>query len=534
MPIQYGVPFYPQFAESPLLTTLAKGPQDVVDLGKVFPAYLAGQEAARKNQLQNMFAGGLPKDPNDPTGQTVDYPKVGEMILQQMGPEGLKSALESGLFGLKQKELNRPLPSDEPGLPPVPQATPGPQSSTDQGDLPVSLSRVPTPLNLTSQTITGVRREPVQGNPALFNPQEVQPASFDERFTGAAAEPQTQELSAEQRKTPHIYVPGPGPDEQRSPVGGSIPGQQPLTSGGLAVSEENAQRIAARARLLYDIAERRDAVFGAGAGASLRAQADKLMEQAQGIRKPLEENVTLTPEEKAARSAGRSVLDLQRQQKANEADVKNFQDQVTNIQTQAVNAIPGIQKAELGKQLTQTPGFYSGPFSEQATTYQQFRNLFGVDAAGALPNEAFQKVTNDMLQEQIKAMGQSGVGRVLMSEVAIMRRAIASLSISDVSNRALLEILKRTYQKWNDLADLTRDLPPNSATLNRTVTNYLRQHPMFSADELANPALLGAKEPPPTAARWSPQQLQQWGASQGLKPGDPFMFQGNLRMIPGQ
>ncbi len=113
-----------------------------------------------------------------------------------------------------------------------------------------------------------------------------------------------------------------------------------------------------------------------------------------------------------------------------------------------------------------------------------------------------------------------------------MQRALASLGITDVSNRALMEMTARTYRKAIEIADATKNLPPNSQAVRQAILGYLKAHPMFSDEERANPALLGSKEPPPQAAQWSRQQVMQWGAQNGLKPGDPFMFNGQLRAIP--
>jgi len=178
------------------------------------------------------------------------------------------------------------------------------------------------------------------------------------------------------------------------------------------------------------------------------------------------------------------------------------------------------------------PGFYSGPFSKEYQSFQQFKSIFGQNPASALPAEAFQKVVNDMLAEQVKAMGKSGVGRVLQSEVNVMRNAIASMGITEASNRALMELVQRSYQKAIDIGNLTRNLPPNSAVLNQTVQNYLRQSPLFTPAEVRNPALLGSKEPPPESAGWSAAQRRQWGADNGLPPGSPIMFNGHLGQVP--
>ena len=87
----------------------------------------------------------------------------------------------------------------------------------------------------------------------------------------------------------------------------------------------------------------------------------------------------------------------------------------------------------------------------------------GGDPNKAMPQEAFSKIVNDLLQEQVKAMGQSGVGRVLQSEVNIMRQAIASLGITPASNQLLLELTKRTYQKNMEIAQIAPAIQADDA-----------------------------------------------------------------------
>jgi hypothetical protein len=511
------------------------------NVGSAFDSYFAGQEQARKQALQNLFRTGFIRDASG----AIDWPKTAEQILQAQGPEGLQAAIAAQRFGLLRDEYNRSA-TQGPALPPLPPQpapgpTPGPTSSL-QPQATGDRLRPDQPGNIggdvigVGSTLGFAPEERPQLPPSI---QRATPASFDERFSGdegnlpAKAQPR----QYTQNQPPRIYIPGPGPDEPvtpQSPTGdlGAVPGRN-LTSGGFEVSERNAQRYETAADRLYQEANRRE-LIEKGLGQDKRAQADAYMAQAKLIRDALAKNIELTPEQKAAREAGVSQLEYARRQKAGELDVKTFQDEIDSINRGAQNAAIGQQKAALGKQLTQQPGFYSGPWNEYATTFQQFRSVFGQNPASALPNEAFNKVTNDMLQEQIKSMGQSGVGRVLMSEVGIMQRALASLGITEVSNRALLEITQRTYRKAQEIADLTRDLPPNSRQLNKVVLGYLRNHPMFTDDERRNPALLGAKEPPPDSARWSKQQMLQWGAQNGLKPGDPIMFNGRLGQIPLQ
>lgn len=224
----------------------------------------------------------------------------------------------------------------------------------------------------------------------------------------------------------------------------------------------------------------------------------------------------------------------------NKEDIKNdsdaFTKDFTGIQSAGRNAIAGSQQAQLLKHITLDPNFYSGPLSDYVKTYRQAQAIFGSDPGKAAPAELFTKIASNMLQEQIKSMGQSGVGRVLMAEVNIMRQAIASMDNTPQGNRALAEILSRTYQHQQAIAEIARSIkaPPGqrSAMLNQAVDQYLKQSPLFSPQELQHPSILGAPDAPQGATRWTPQQARAWGQSVGLKPGDPIRINGHMGAIP--
>lgn len=235
-------------------------------------------------------------------------------------------------------------------------------------------------------------------------------------------------------------------------------------------------------------------------------------------------------------TSGNPVLDFKSKEKDMENDSGAYQKDFTGLQSTGRNAIVGAQQAKLLKQLTQDPNFYSGPVSDYVKTYRQFQSVLGDDPGKATPAELFTKVANNMLQEQIKSMGQSGVGRVLQAEVNIMRQATASMDNTPQGNRALAEILSRTYQHQQDIANIARGIqaPPGqrSAALNAAVDDYLKANPLFKPEEMQNPKLLGAPEAPPQAAKWSPQQARSWAQGLGLRQGDPVRINGQLGAVP--
>lgn len=219
-------------------------------------------------------------------------------------------------------------------------------------------------------------------------------------------------------------------------------------------------------------------------------------------------------------------------------DITLWTKRYTGVQQQGATAIDGAKKAQLLKGLTEKPGFYSGPMHEGMEDYQQWKAIFGAaPPTNALPMEAFNKLTNDMLQQQVKSMGQSGVGRVLQSEVNMMRQAIASLGITPASNRALATIIGRVYNREEAIAKIARTMPKIPGKLNTTYDalsqHYLQQHPLFSPDEIAHPELLAAPDVPPGYQHWTAAQVRGWAESINLKPGDPVRLpDGKIAQVP--
>jgi hypothetical protein len=241
--------------------------------------------------------------------------------------------------------------------------------------------------------------------------------------------------------------------------------------------------------------------------------------QASGFNSPLEYDVTKA-----------NTTELGKQ------DIDTFNKRNAPIQAAAQMSYDGQGKAKLMKQLTLDPNFYSGPLSENVQTYNQFKSVFGQNPSAALPQEAFNKVAADMLTEQIKAMGNSGVGRVLMAEVNNMKKSLAGLGITASTNRALAELISRNYDKMQKLGEIANNIPQVPGQMNREYDRqaqaYLKANPLFTKEELQNPKLLGAPDAPPQSANWSVDQRRQWAASIGLKPGDDIRFNGRPVKVP--
>lgn len=228
-----------------------------------------------------------------------------------------------------------------------------------------------------------------------------------------------------------------------------------------------------------------------------------------------------------------------------EGDAANYQNDYKGVSLAARGAQNQIDEAKLGKSMTMQPGFSSGQFGELTKTYNQFKAALGPEYAAAQPQEVFDKVVNNMLIQQVRSLGQSGVGRVLQTEVNTMRQGIASLGITPVSNRALFELSSRVAQQTRDVAGIASQvnaavtrgqIPPGqySQALNDATQKYYDSHPLVSDDEKQDPKILGAPDAPADyATKWSLVQQQNWARGLGIQAGDPVRIpDGTVRHAP--
>jgi hypothetical protein len=590
------VPFYPPAGALPQL--IATQRPDYSWIGNLPDAYWAGQNQEYQQRQRNLFQQGIPSDLGQlgrmllqagGAPQVENYLRFQQIAAQQQAEE---NARQGGLYGpVRPDAAATNIPSGTPPINPPP-AQPVSLSAPSTANVTVRTGT----QNLTDQELTNqpqtttsgmtygqfadkykldkdeleyrtgksrgdiidFKKDP-QNRQILFDSVQATLPQGGERPTAVAqtgAPPPNVGATAQPSQVPPFQT-----GAQPLPPSGTVPGvpatsvrtaqvapqtaAQPVTAPESPGSPgyfslENAQKYENRARA-WELAAG-NLLLPAETQKRFHENAQNEWKQAQDIREHLGKNIEATPEMKTAASIGMSVSDFNRLTEAQKLDAKTYADTQTSLSALAGNAQANLQKAQLGKQLTQQAGFLSGPFSSEYQIFQQFRNIFGEKPGAALPAEAFQKVVNDMLAEQVREMGKSGVGRVLQSEVNVMRNAIASMKITDVSNRALMEIVQRAYNRSINMADIARNMelqrqqqgrpPPSSAELNARLQNYLRNNRMFTDDELRNPELLGSKEPPPQSAGWNKAQMQQWGAQNGLRPGDPAMFNGHLIQIP--
>src|SRR6516165_3759381 len=124
MAIQYGVPFYPGFVNNDtILGTIAKGPQGVIDVSKLFDSYKTGAEFGQQQGMQNLYSN---LDQFRDAQGRLDIQKMSEALLQQGGGAQLGPALNAQRAGAII-DYYRNAGQDEggyPGKPPADSVTP--------------------------------------------------------------------------------------------------------------------------------------------------------------------------------------------------------------------------------------------------------------------------------------------------------------------------------------------------------------------------------------------------------------------------
>lgn len=516
---------FPNGVSPPSPASFASPLLDFSPLANLEKSYHQGQQDRRTREVQTVFRNGIPKTAD---GQN-DYSAMTDKMLQ-LG--ALPEATTISGIGIAQAKLKAALTDPVWGVSP-------PAAPAAASDAPTAAAPAPRQR-------------------AAFTPPQSDPPDARPTNDGGFAPRPPSAAPSNPSSAPNTRVAD----------GFSDAGAAPQTTGGLAPS---AERVLKSRLDALSVPERRNYLNRMAAsplvGESVNkwalqelARLDKLEEQTpgekdlrRGVTQGAEDikvegaNRTLTPEAKNVKplpgeSPAAAMERLKTQGaidvKAGEAGVKNFDTEYVGLQKLAQSSYNGIQKAALAKSLTMQPGFYSGPLQPTTEIYQQFKSTFGRSPDTAVPQEAFQKVTTDMLTEQIKALGQSGVGRVLLAEVQNMQKGLASLGISAAGNRAQLEIVSRVYQETQDLGEIARGIaadtsiqPQNKGrALDEAAAKYYRDHPIFSDAEKTDPRILSAPDVP-QAIRSNPQ-LVAWAKSVGLSSGNLIKIGGQIRQVP--
>lgn len=213
------------------------------------------------------------------------------------------------------------------------------------------------------------------------------------------------------------------------------------------------------------------------------------------------------------------------QQEVVSNDIKTSEKTYTGLQGLGQAGQLGNQKLDRIRAVMSDPNFMSGAGHEISQAFKQWSVTLGGDPKAAQPMEEFHKTAQQLLSDDIKAMGASGAGPVRVAEVQIMKQATANLGISPAANRYLVEEAYRVHNDNVAVARLAQQYKQQHGYLDPgwdTVRDkFYADHPLFTKAELADPRLVSPPYLPKDVAA-DPAKHAAWVRSQGIKPGDPI------------
>jgi hypothetical protein len=526
---------------------IAKG-VPVPDINNLVQSYKAGSDLIQQYQLQNLFRGGLPRDPI--TGD-FDYKQIADQLARATGAGAIPqlAALRAGDI---QQETGRAIDRLAPKV-----FSPVEQQPQTQQPAPVSLNRTPgAPAASYAATedqsgggerrlrpdqlgnlgeVTGVQYGPVTGpntaTPFAGEPQPgpgypeqfrqtTQPGPPTGSFQVAQAQPQRQPAQAQ---TPQAQPPP--PDRPLVPEG--APGFFTL---------ENAKAYEDRAAQVEWAATRigADKDF-AEASKRLGDRAQQLSGVAKQIREQIGKREELTPTMKEGLAAGLSnPMEYEGRKTAQDLQIKAGDAAYKGIQAASSQYGRDLKPyLDLSRSILSDPRMYSGIGGEASLNWNRVKAVMG-DRTGAMLQEGLQKVTaqtvlgliNTQRDQLMEAGGNSG--RIFSSQVDLVQKAAPTLSTTLGGNRFLVEVASRIGELQNKVADMARNYKTThplglDAGFDQRVADYLKGNPIFSNQERSDPAILGAPTVPSTIAG-NRASIQQWGNALGLQQGNAIRF----------
>lgn len=204
---------------------------------------------------------------------------------------------------------------------------------------------------------------------------------------------------------------------------------------------------------------------------------------------------------------------------------EQFAVQYQNIQEGGQKAATSVPQLQIAKQLTTDPNFYSGLAADKVIFLKQLIGVLGGDKNSAAPMQEAHGLVNQSILGGLKAIVQ-GTGQIRSTELKLMQSAAAAPFDTPDSYRFKLEVATRAQERAAELADLARSYNGGNldAGFDRAAAKLFKDKPLFSDAELKNPKLLGYPQ------FSSPQQVM----SAKLPRGSKFRVQGTdeVRTVP--
>lgn len=206
--------------------------------------------------------------------------------------------------------------------------------------------------------------------------------------------------------------------------------------------------------------------------------------------------------------------------------------------TKAQQEIPQLQMLQTEMN---DPNFYSGVGEKYNLLAKRLKSAVGIDPDAAVPQEFLRKATAANVLSSLGAL--KGLGQIRVAEINMAREAAASPENSVPANKLLTEISLRTHQRNADIADMAQSYKEKNGVLDagfdKLVTQYGRQHPLFSDSEIKDfHNVIGtaktASAAPSAAPKFnSPADVHAAVAAGTLKKGQTFTDpNGVQRIVP--
>jgi hypothetical protein len=364
---------------------------------------------------------------------------------------------------------------------------------------------------------------------------------------GGAPAPSALPETPPQGQPPVAASPGTQPAQSQQPgqrLGGQ---QQPMVVPGVPPGQDPANY----ANALIDTAKRlhaRAAQFAAMQGGQAESQAIEnrakvLEDRSKQIFDFMGTAMQPTPEQKnIASGATAANATITNTAKSSETQLAGIRGSANEYETDLK------PKVDLATSILSDPRVYTGTGGDFSQIINRAQAIYGPTAPAQL-QEMLSKVTASSILAQINGLktsmmeaggAGSSAGRIFQAQVDLMQKASPQLGTTLAGNRALVELERRAGEQAVAMRDLALNyLGPTDANgvptkhrfldtgFDAVAANYLKSHPLFTPDEQANPALLGAPTAP-TAIK-TPQQAQAWLGGMGLKAGDPYRWKGQVK-----
>lgn len=233
---------------------------------------------------------------------------------------------------------------------------------------------------------------------------------------------------------------------------------------------------------------------------------------------------------KANEGRSPSALQFEAQKAVQDEKIKRSMKTYEGINAQATQYDAGMRPyVTLSKSLLNDPTMYSGIGGQWSLDINRVKAAFGDQKAAQL-QEALQKVTANTILGQINQQRNemmeagSNSGRLFAQQVSQVEKAAPQLATTLGGNRFLVDVQQRIGNLATKRAELARDYLSTHKYLDEgfdaKLSKWMRENPMFSKEELANPALVGAPQVPDAIAAGGRQKVEQWSAAMHLGPND--------------